>query len=182
MIRPGQLFSKRIVVVALAVAIFLSSAVAVAKTGTTSLTGTSEWSQQFSPELGLVTTTQIQGTFDGALGKGTYAGTLIGEGSFTTTQCGPVCQSVTGHITFSSPRGDLTAVVEPGSLVALTDIASHSWRSFALTVRVVSGTRSYRHADGVLSLAYVSEWIHTFIDGEFINEIADSGQLSGNPR
>ena len=164
--------------------VFLWAAAAVAGNNTT-LTGTAVWTTESSPELGLEsTTTAIQGTFSGKLGSGSYSGTLDGGSPFITGECGPVCENVTGTITFSSTRGDFTTAVEPGSVVALEDIASHSFRNFTLTLDVESGTRSYAHADGTLTLSYHSVWSH-FFDSEtlqFINRIDDSGTLTGNPR
>jgi len=164
---------KRLVVTALALVVFLLSAAAVAGTETT-LTGTSEWSIAS-------TSWPIHGTFEGKLGRGTYAGTLNGGDPFTTTDCGPVCEDITGTITFSTKRCDFTAAAESGSVVALQDIASHSFRNFTLTLSVVSGTRSYAHANGTLSLSYTSTWEHEFVDGVFVSVISDLGTLTGNP-
>jgi hypothetical protein len=170
---------KRLLVITLALVILLSSAVAVAQTGTTTLTGAS--SLDFS---GVLTTVQIQGTFDGRLGKGTYAGTLVAGSPFTSSGCGPVCQPVTGQITFASKRGDFAAVVQPGGVVELTDIASTSSRVFRLTLRVVSGTRSYKHADGALTLVYVFEERRFFDEeaNQFVVTRSESGTLTGNAR
>jgi hypothetical protein len=170
---------RRFVVPALALVVFLISAVAVAGTRTPTLTGTSQWS---TDPATFATTTTIQGTFDGRLGRGTYAGTLSGGPPFSTFDCGPTCESVTGTITFSAKRGDFTAIVQSDSVVRLEDIASHSWRSFTHTLVVVSGTRSYVHAGGTLALAYTSTWTHEFVDGVFVNKIEDSGTLTGDPR
>jgi hypothetical protein len=167
---------KRLVVIALGVATFLVSSVAVAGS-TTTLNGTAEWS---GPTLAdPSTTTHVHGTFDGPLGKGTYEGTLVGSPTATTGSCGPVCQSVTGSITFSGHRGSFTGVVQPGSVVGLEDIASHSFRNFDLTLRVTDGTRGYAHADGLLTLSYTSTWAHFFDSGNFINTITDQGTLTG---
>ena len=172
---------RRLLVTAFALVTFLVPAVAVAGTAT-SLTGTAEWSGPTfdSP----VTITVIHGTFQGPLGSGTYEGTLVGTPAPTTGSCGPVCQSVTGSITFSGNRGSFTGVVQPGSLVGLEDIASHSWRFFGLTLRVTDGTRGYTNADGLLSLSYTSTWTHFFdmYSGQFINTITDEGTLTGNLR
>jgi hypothetical protein len=162
---------KRLVVTVLALGLFLLSAIATAGTETT-LTGTAEWATQ---------STTIHGTFAGKLGRGTYAGTLNGGDPFTSSDCGPVCEPVTGAIVFSAKRGEFTAVVQPGSVVALVDIASHSWRNFTLTLAIASGTRSYAHARGTLTLSYTSAWEHQFADGVFISAISDSGTLSGKP-
>ena len=181
--KTGALTRGR-VVTALACVVFLSATAAVAGNNTT-LTGTAVWTTQSSPELGLEsTTTTIHGSFSGKLGRGTYSGTLEGGSPFTTGDCGPFCENVTGTITFSSTRGNFTTAVEPGSVVALEDIASHSFRTFTLTLGVETGTRSYTHADGTLTLSYSSVWSH-FFDSEtlqFRNRIDDSGTLTGNPR
>jgi hypothetical protein len=137
------------------------------------LTGTAVWSLQ---------TYTIAGAFEGELGRGTYTGTLTGGPDFTTPTCGPVCEDVTGTITFSAKNGDFTAEVQTGSFVALEDIRSHSVRDFTLELDVVSGTRGYAHASGALSLAYTSIWEHQFVNGVFIDEIVDSGTLTGSPK
>jgi hypothetical protein len=170
---------KRFVVPALALLVFLVSAVAAAGTGPPTLTGTSQWSTDSGTGA---TTTTIQGAFAGRLGRGTYTGTLNGGTPYTTADCGPVCEPVTGTIAFSAKRGDFTAAVQSDSVVRLEDIASHSWRSFTLSLVVVSGTRSYAHAGGTLTLSYTSTWTHEFVDGVFINKIEDSGTLTGDPR
>jgi hypothetical protein len=162
---------KRLVLIGVALLALSTSAAAGAERDAT-LTGTAEWSD-FS--------THVHGTFDGNLGKGTYDGTLDGGTPFTSGDCGPVCEPVTGSIDFSASRGSFTGVVQPGSVVALVDIASHSWRNFTLTLEVVDGTRGYAHLNGsVLTLSYTSEWAHYF-DSEtfqFINTISDSGTLT----
>jgi hypothetical protein len=171
---------KRLVVIVLGVAMLLVSPVGVAASAT-KLVGTAEWSGGTFADPS--TTTHVHGTFDGPLGKGTYEGTLVGSPTATTGSCGPVCQSVTGAITFSGHRGSFTGVVQPGSVVGLQDIASHSFRNFDLTLGVTDGTRGYAHADGVLSLSYTSTWAHFFdSDGNFINEITDEGTLTGSLR
>ena len=162
---------KRLVVIGVAL-LALSSAAAAGAERAATLTGTAEWSD-FS--------THVHGTFDGNLGKGTYDGTLVGGTSFTSGDCGPVCEPVTGSITFSANRGSFTAVVQPGSVVALSDIASHSWRTFTLTLGVADGTRGYAHLnDRVLTLSYTSEWAHYFDSDtlQFINTISDGGTLT----
>jgi hypothetical protein len=174
---------KPLIVISLALVAFLSCAVAVAGT-TTTLAGTAEWSggTLSQPE----TITVIHGTFAGKLGKGTYEGTLTGGPSFITTPCNlaPDCQPVTGTITFSGHRGSFTGVVQPGSLVGLIDIASHSFRNFDLALRVTDGTRGYATADGLLSLTYTSTWAHYFDPelNQFINTITDEGTLTGSLR
>jgi hypothetical protein len=169
---------KRLVVLALGLVTFLVSTVAFAGTATT-LGGTAEWS---GGTVGVPTTTVIRGTFDGKVGKGTYEGTLTGGTAFTTAECGPVCEPVAGTITFSSSRGSFTGVVQPGSVVALQDIASHSWRTFTLTLGVENGTRGYAHANGALTLSYTSTWSH-YYDAEalaFVDTVTDSGTLAGD--
>jgi hypothetical protein len=130
-------------------------------------------------------TQTIGGTFEGQLGKGTYAGSLILGPPYYDTGglCfGPVCEDVTGTVTFSAKKGEFTAEVRPGSVVALEEIASHSFRNFELDLEVVSGTRSYEHADERLILSYESSWAHyTDPDGQFVNTIEDVGTLTGNP-
>jgi hypothetical protein len=168
---------KRLLVLAIALVAFLSSAVAVAA-GDTTLTGTSEWSGPTFEEQTTVTT--VHGTFEGRLGRGTYEGTLTGGAFFTSPDCGPVCQPVTGSITFTSNRGSFTAVVQPGSTVALFDTASNSTRYFILTLSIVDGTRSYAHADGTLALTYISDWFHPIFDPDHTNVISDEGTLTGS--
>ena len=171
---------KRLVVLGIALVTFLVSAVALAGPATT-LTGTAEWS---GGTVDTPTSTAISGTFDGKLGKGTYEGTLVGGAPFTTGECGPVCEPVTGTITFSANRGSFTGVVQPGSVVARQDIASHSWRTFTLTLEVTDGTRGYAHASGLLTLSYTSTWAHyfDFDTFQFISEISDAGTLTGDLR
>jgi hypothetical protein len=151
----------------------LSTSAASAAVRSAALAGTAEWSDA---------STHVQGTFSGAFGKGGYDGTLDGGAPFTTGDCGPVCESVSGSITFTSKGGSFTGVVEPCSVVALVDIASNSWRNFTLTLEVVDGTRKYARADGaVLTLSYSSDWAHyfDFDTGQFINTVSDSGTLAG---
>ena len=89
----------------------------------TTLTGTAVWTGD---------TYAVQGTFSGGLGHGTYTGTLVGGDVIPPTGTrGPGCQTVSGSITFSSKRGDFTAAVQPGSVVAISEIASHSFRNSA---------------------------------------------------
>jgi hypothetical protein len=162
---------KRLVLIGVALLALSSSAAAGAERAAT-LAGTAEWSD-FS--------THVHGTFDGNLGKGTYDGTLDGGTPFTSGDCGPVCEPVTGSIDFSANLGSFTGVVRPGSVVALVDIASHSWRNFTLTLDVVDGAHGYAHLNGsVLTLSYTSEWAHffDFDTGQFINTISDSGTLT----
>ena len=171
---------KRLVVVGLALVTFFVSSLAVAGTATT-LTGAAEWS---GGTVDTPSTTAIRGAFDGKLGKGTYEGTLTGGSPFTTVDCGPVCEPVSGSVTFTGNRGSFTGIVQPGSVVARQEIASHSWRTFTLTLGVVNGTRAYAHATGLLTLSYTSTWSHYFDAQalELISEISDSGALTGDLR
>ena len=173
---------KRLVVIGFALVALLVPAAAVAAAGTgTALTGTAEWS---GGTVGVPTTTIVRGTFGGKLGKGTYEGTLTGGAAFTTTECGPVCEPITGTITFTANRGTFTGIVQPGSVVARQDIASHSWRTFTLTLGVANGDRAYAHANGLLTLSYTSTFEHYF-DLEanaWIEAITDSGTLTGDLR
>jgi hypothetical protein len=192
-LRPTGVLTRQRVVAALAFVVFsLAAPGAIASSGTT-LTGTAEWT-----DVGLSTTTTIHGTFTGKMGNGTYSGTLAGGPPVVpnTDFCGPVCENVTGTITFSSKRGDLTATVEPGSVVGLFGGGSTATKTFSLTLNVISGTRSYAHADGTLSLFYADGTLSLFYvsthfvgfvvgpGGEliFIDTIHDSGTLTGNPR
>jgi hypothetical protein len=164
---------KRLVVLGVAL-LALSSAAAAGADRSATLAGTAEWSDA---------STHVHGTFAGTLGKGTYDGTLEGGTPFTSGNCGPVCEPITGSITFTSNRGTFTGVVQPDSVVALVDIASNSWRNFTLTLDVTGGTRGYAHADGsALTLSYSSDWAHyfDFDSGQFINTITDSGTLGGD--
>jgi hypothetical protein len=150
------------------------SAAAGAATHSATLTGTAEWSDA---------STHVHGTLAGPFGKGSYDGTLDGGTQFTTGDCGPVCEAVSGSIAFTSKRGSFTGVVEPGSVVALEDIASNSWRNFTLTLEVTGGTHAFAHANGTeLTLSYSSDWAHyfDFDTGQFINTITDSGTLAGS--
>jgi hypothetical protein len=161
---------------------FASSAVAVAATGTTTLTGTSEWSGgTFDNPL---TVTTSHGTFAGSLGKGTYEGTLTGSGpSYTSTDCISYCQPVTGAITFSGHRGSFTGVVQPGSFVRVEDFHPRiQSRNFTLTLLVTDGTRSYAHADGsLLTLSYTSERrVDITEDFQIVITISDTGLLTGD--
>jgi hypothetical protein len=136
------------------------------------LTGAAEWSDA---------STHVHGTFAGTFGKGSYDGTLDGGTQFTSGDCGPVCEPVSGSITFTGRRGRFTGIVEPGSVVALVDIASNSWRNFTLTLQVVDATRGYARVNGAeLTLSYSSDWAHyfDFDTGQFINTITDSGTLA----
>jgi hypothetical protein len=164
---------KRLVVIGLALATFLVSAVAVAAPDTT-LTGTAEWST-----FG----TNVHGTFEGSLGRGTYAGTLVHGDFFTAPDCGPVCQPITGSIEFSGKRGTFTGVIQPGGVVALLDSSTVSFREFTLTLVVTDGTRGYAPANGsVLTLAYEARWDHFFDPDilEFVNFFSDTGTLTGS--
>ena len=165
---------KRLVFIGVALLALTISPVAAAAEGSATLDGTADWSD---------VSTHIHGTFDGNLGKGDYDGTLDGGAQFTSGDCGPVCEPITGSITFTSNRGTFTGVLQPGSVVALVDIASNSWRNFTLSLEVTDGTRGYASADGaVLTLSYSSDWAHyfDFDTGQFVNTITDSGTLSGD--
>lgn len=152
----------------------LSGSAASGADRSAALTGTAEWADA---------STHVHGTFEGTVGKGSYDGTLDGGAQFTTGDCGPVCEPVSGSIAFTTKRGTFTGVVDPGSVVALEDIASNSWRNFTLTLHVVDGTRAYARANGdVLTLSYSSDWAHyfDFDTGQFVSTITDSGTLTGN--
>jgi len=161
---------------------FASSAVAVAATGSTTLTGTSEWSGETFGDPAIVNT--IHGTFAGALGRGTYEGTLTGGASYSC-DFPSFCQPVTGTITFSGHRGSFTGVVQPGSFVGVEEVNPRfQSRTFSLTLLVTDGTRGYAHADGsLLTLSYVSTRTR-FVDDNFnlITTISDSGTLTGDLR
>ena len=164
---------RRLLVTTVALLALSTSAAAGAGRGA-ALTGTAEWSDA---------STHVHGTFAGTLGKGSYDGALDGGAQFTTGDCGPVCEPVSGSIIFTSKRGSFTGVVEPGSVVALEDIASNSWRNFTLTLDVVGASRGYKHANGaVLTLSYSSDWAHyfDFDTGQFVSTITDSGALTGS--
>jgi hypothetical protein len=165
---------RRLLVTGVVLLALSGSAVSAAADRSATLTGTAEWSDA---------STHVHGTFAGAFGKGSYDGTLDGGAQFTSGDCGPVCEPVTGSITFTSKRGSFTAIPQPGSVVAFEDIASNSFRNFTLTLEVVDGTRGYAHADGaILTLSYTSDWEHFFdgTTGQFINTIIDSGTLAGS--
>jgi hypothetical protein len=163
---------------------FASSVVAVAA-GTTTLTGTSEWSGGTFDNPATVTT--IHGTFAGSLGRGTYEGTLTGGTSYFYPDCAYVsyCQPVTGAITFSGNRGSFTGVVQPGSFVIVEDFHPRiQSRRFTLTLLVTDGTRGYAHADGsLLTLSYNSERrVDLTEDFQIVVTISDSGTLTGDLR
>jgi hypothetical protein len=164
---------RRLLVTTVALLALSTSAASAAGRNAT-LAGTAEWSD---------VSTHVHGTFAGALGKGSYDGTLDGGAPFTTGDCGPVCEPVSGSIAFTSKRGSFTGIVEPGSVVALVDIASNSWRNFTLTLDVVDASRGYKRANGAeLTLSYSSDWAHyfDFDTGQFVNTITDSGTLTGS--
>ena len=169
----GEMRLMRRLLVTGVVLLALSASGAGAANRRAALTGAAEWSDA---------STHVHGTFSGTVGKGSYDGTLDGGAPFTTGDCGPVCEPVSGSITFTSKRGSFTGVVQPGSVVALVDIASNSWRNFTLTLEVVDGTRKYARADGaVLTLSYSSDWAHyfDFDAAQFIDTITDFGTLAG---
>jgi hypothetical protein len=164
---------RRLIVTAVALLVLSASAASAADRSAT-VTGTAEWSDA---------STHVHGTFSGTVGKGSYDGTLDGGAQFTSSDCGPVCEPVSGSIAFTTKRGSFTGIVQPGSVVALVDIASNSWRNFTLTLEVVDGTRKYARADGaILTLSYSSDWAHyfDFDTGQFIDTITDSGTLAGS--
>jgi hypothetical protein len=164
---------RRLLVTAVAL-LALSASAASAADRSATLTGTAEWSDA---------STHVHGTFSGTVGKGSYDGTLDGGAQFTSGDCGPVCEPVSGSIAFTTKRGSFTGVVQPGSVVALVDIASNSWRNFTLTLQIVDGTRKYARANGaILTLSYSSDWAHyfDFDTGQFIDTITDSGTLAGS--
>jgi hypothetical protein len=175
---------RRLAVLFVALIACASPAVAVAATGTATLTGTEDWSG--APLSDLITATTINGTFDGTLGKGTYEGTLNGGSAYFSPDCDfpSFCQPITGSITFSGHRGSFTGVVQPGSFVGLEDIHPRvQSRTFTLTLRVTDGTRGYSHAGGLLTLSYFS--LRTrFLDDNFnlITTITDTGTLTGDLR
>jgi hypothetical protein len=165
---------RRLLVTTVALLALSTSAASAAGERSATLTGTAEWSD---------VSTHVHGTFTGAFGKGSYDGTLDGGAPFTSGDCGPVCEPVSGSITFTSKRGSFTGVTEPGSVVALVDIASNSWRNFTLTLEVTDASRAFRRANGAeLTLSYSSDWAHyfDFDTGQFINTITDSGTLAGS--
>src|SRR5581483_1916186 len=164
---------RRLFLVISGVSVLAFAAAAIAGTKPTTLAGAAEWSAQ---------TTTIHGSFTGKLAGGTYAGTLQGGDPCTNSGGGPVCEPVTGTITFASGRGDFTGAGQPGSVVAVEEIASHSFRRFTITLAVVGGTRDYARARGTLTLAYVSTREHQLVDGAYVDAITDTGTLSGEPR
>jgi hypothetical protein len=170
----GELRLMRRLLVTGVVLLSLSASGAGAAARSAALKGTAEWSDA---------STHVHGTFAGTFGKGSYDGTLDGGAPFTTGDCGPVCEPVSGSITFTGKRGTFTGIVQPSSVVELVDIASNSWRNFTLTLQVVDGTRAYARANGAeLTLSYSSDWAHYFdFDvGQFIDTITDSGTLDGS--
>jgi hypothetical protein len=136
------------------------------------LTGTSQWTPGYV----------LSGTFDGGFGRGTYSGALAAGASFTSSTCGPVCAGLTGSMTFSTRTGSFTGTVQPGSVVSMEDIASHSFRDFRVQLKVVGGTGRYAHARGRLSLTYSSVWTHDWEGGVPVDAIADAGTLVGTIR
>ncbi len=173
MLGRGERLRLAAAVAAVALAACAAAGAALAagsKERTTALTGSSQWASGYA----------IAGTFDGGLGRGTYSGTMTAAGaSFTSSTCGPVCAPLAGSITFSARAGSLTGSVQPGSVVSIEDIASHSFRDFRVQLRIVGGTGRYAHARGRLSLTYSSVWRHEWVDGVFVEGIADAGTLIG---
>jgi hypothetical protein len=140
----------------------------------TGLTGSAQWASSGYA---------ISGTIEGGLGRGTYSGALTATGaSFTSATCGPVCAPVSGSITFSTRAGGLTTSVRNGSVVSMEEIASHSFRDFRLQLRIVGGTGRYAHARGMMSVSYSSVWTHEWVNGVFVDSIADAGTLTGTIR
>lgn len=137
------------------------------------LTGSSQWAAGYS----------ISGTLAGDLGGGTYSGTLTTTGeSFTSATCGPVCAPLAGSITFTTRAGRFTAAAQPGSVVSMEEIGSHSFRDFRLELRIVRGMGRYADARGRLSLSYSSVWRHERVNGLVLDGIADAGTLFGTIR
>jgi hypothetical protein len=170
----GLRLSAAVAAVALAACLAAGAALAAGpKDRPTALTGSSQWTSGYA----------IAGAFDGGLGRGTYSGTMTVAGApFTSSTCGPVCAPLAGSISFSGRAGTLTASVQPGSVVSMEDIASHSFRDFRVQLRVVGGTGRYAHARGRLSLTYSSVWTHEWVNGAFVDGIADAGTLTGTIR
>ena len=140
------------------------------------LTGSSIWSS--APA-----TYALSGRLDGTLGHGTYTGTLTpGSSVFTTPACGPLCADVTGSLIVSTRDGRFRALVQPGGVVSMEDIASRSFRDFTLQLRIVSGTGRFARRSGLLSLTYSSVWIHTNVNGVYVDKIEDTGTLVGTFR
>jgi hypothetical protein len=173
MLGRGERLRPSAAVAAVAIAACVAAGAALAagpRERATALTGSSQWTSGYA----------IAGTFDGGLGRGTYSGTMTAAGpTFTSSTCGPVCAPLAGSITFSGRVGTLTASVQPGSVVSMEDIASHSFRDFRVQLRVVGGTGRYAHARGRLSLTYSSVWTHEWVNGVFDDGIADAGTLTG---
>lgn len=140
------------------------------------LTGSSVWSTAPAAYT-------ISGRLEGQLGRGTYIGTLTSGPTVSgTPACGPVCAAVAGSLTFATHGGRFTATVQPGGVVAMEEIASHSFRDFTLVLRITGGTGRYSHASGLLTLTYSSVWTHTFVNGVAVDKIEDTGTLVGKPR
>jgi len=166
-----RLSAAAAVVALIALATAAAAVAAGPREKATGLTGSSQWAS-----AGYA----ISGTVEGGLGRGTYSGALTVAGaSFTSATCGPVCAAVSGSITFSTRAGGLTASVQRGSVVSMEEIASHSFRDFRLQLRIVGGTGRYAHARGPLSLSYSSVWEHEWVNGAFVDDIADAGTLAG---
>ena len=161
-----------VALVALAAAAAAAAGHAASKDDAAALTGSSDWTSGYA----------ISGRFAGSFGRGTYSGTLTAGDPFTTPTCGPLCAAVTGSITFSTRSGDITAAVQPGGIVSMDDIPSHSFRNFSLELLIVGGTRRFEHMRGRLSVSYESVWTHQFVNGVFVDEIVDTGTLTGTIR
>ena len=167
---------KRLALIALTLVL---AGLLVAATGATAggqnvswtLGGTAEWS---GPGF-LAETFAIHGSAKG----GTYSGTLHAGPYFTTPTCGPQCAPVTGTIDFAAPQGTFTTNVEPAGLVSVVSIGSGTTYSFTLTLRIVSGTKSFAHAGGTLSLTYESHLPTNQVECN-VCPIVDGGTLTGN--
>jgi hypothetical protein len=167
---------KRLALIALALVL---GGLLVGATGATAggqnvnwnLGGTAEW----SGSTFLAESFAIHGTVAG----GTYSGTLHAGTYFTTATCGPQCAPVTGTIDFDAHGGTFTATVEPAGLVSVVSIGSGTTYSFELTLNIVSGTKSFAHASGTLSLTYESHLPTNQVDCS-VCPIVDQGTLTGN--
>jgi hypothetical protein len=167
---------KRLALTALALVL---AGLLVAATGATAggqnvrwtLGGTAEW----SGSTFLAETFSIHGSVDG----GTYSGALHAGTYFTTPTCGPQCAPVTGTIDFATHQGTFTATVDPAGLVSVVSIGSGTTYSFTLTLRIVSGTKSFAHATGTLGLTYESHLPTNQVECA-VCPIVDSGTLTGN--
>ena len=141
------------------------------------LQGAATWTPNTAPGIYNVQTFDIHGTVEGV---GTYSGTLAAGTYYSTNECGPQCASITGTITFVTKRGTLTTTVAEG-VVSVIVIGSGTYYSFTLTLSIDSGTKSYKHASGDLTLQYGSSLQN---DGYFPCDpspctVGDGGDLTG---